>query len=263
MKRVGLPAMRSHIRVDGPGRGVPLLFVNSLGSDLRIWDGVVAELATDRRCIRYDKRGHGQSDPDGPYDLGTQVADLFAVLDAVEVETAIVVGISVGGMIALQAALTRPDRVAALVLCDTATRIGSEASWNERIDQVQAHGLDHLASTLTERWFAPGFRERAPDAFQRYASMLAHTSHDGYLGTCVLLRDSDLSGRAGSIACPTLVVTGERDVSTPPEQGRRLAEAIPNGRFAEVAGAGHLPCVEAPGPLSRLVRDFLQDVAHG
>lgn len=261
--RVDFAGSRAHVRVDGPAAGQPLLFVNSLGSDLRIWDRVVSDLAADHRCLRYDARGHGQSDAAEPYDLDTQTADLFAVLDGVGVESATVIGISVGGLIALNAALTRPGRVAALVLCDTAARIGSEASWNERIDLVEASGLERLAPTLAERWFAPGFAERAPGVFQGHAAMLAATSEAGYLGTCRLLRDSDLRARVGTLACPALVLTGERDVATPPGQGRGLAEALPHGRFAEVAGAGHLPCVEAPAAVSRLVRDFLQDVVHG
>lgn len=261
--RVDLAGMGAHVRVDGPAAGPPLLFVNSLGSDLRIWDAVVSELAADHRCIRYDARGHGQSEAVGPYGLATQSADLFGVLDALDVPAATIVGISVGGLIALQAALTRPDRVSALVLCDTATRIGSEPGWNERIALVEASGLETVARTLADRWFAPGFGERDPEALRHHAAMLAGTSREGYLGTCALLRDCDLSDQVGSIACPTLVVTGQQDVATPPEQGRSLARAIPGARFAEVEGAGHLPCVEAPVVLARLVRDFLQDVADG
>lgn len=260
---LALADMVANVRSDGPEEGPALVFVNALGSDLRIWDDVVPHLSAAHRCIRYDKRGHGLSEDAEPYDLDAQTADLFDVLDALEIYKATVVGISVGGLIALSAALTRPERVHGLALCDTAARIGSADGWDERIEWVEAEGLERTAAAIVERWFAPDFGSRRLTDLRGYTTMLARTSDRAYLGTCALLRDSDLRERVGSIRCPTLVLTGADDLATPPERGRELAERIPEGRFAEIEGAGHLPCIETPHELSRLVRGFLEDVGHG
>ena len=258
-----LPGMTAHVREDGTEDGAPVVFVNSLGSDLRIWDDVVSDLARDYRCLRYNKRSHKLSEDVEPYNLKTQTDDLLAVLDACAAEQATLVGISVGGLIAMSAALARPEGVRALVLCDTAARIGSVDGWNERVRWVEAEGLAAAAPLIVERWFAPDFGARRPADLRGYTTMLARTSQQGYVGTCGLLRESDLRARIGSITCPTLVVTGAHDLATPPDVGEALAHAIQGARFAQIEGAGHLPCVESPEALSRLARDVQEEVVGG
>ena len=258
-----LPEMTAHVREDGPGGGAPIVFVNSLGSDLRIWDDVVTNLARDYRCVRYDKRGHGLSEDAGPYDRETQTNDLLAVLDACDLERATLVGISVGGLIAMNAALTSPERIRALVLCDTAARIGSVDSWNERIESVETEGLSATAPWIVERWFAPDFGSRRPADLRGYSTMLSRTSQRGYVGTCEMLRATDLRDLVGLINCPTLVITGSHDLATPPDVGKALTRAIPGARFAKIEGAGHLACVESPEVLSRLARGVLEEDIRG
>src|SRR4026207_844686 len=131
-----------HFRDENPERERTFVFVNALGTDLRIWDGVVANHAGAFRALRYDRRGQGLSDaPPPPYAVDDHVADLAALLDAHEIAGAIVIGMSVGGMIALPLAAVRPDLVRLLVLCDTAHKIGTPEMWSARIEAVRANGL--------------------------------------------------------------------------------------------------------------------------
>jgi 3-oxoadipate enol-lactonase len=257
-----LDGMTAYVLEDGPSDGAPVVFVNSLGSDLRIWDDVVPTVALRYRCIRYDKRGHGLSEDVAPYDLETQTEDFLALLEARGARHATVVGISVGGLIAMSAALAQPEQIGALVLCDTAARIGSVDGWKERIEWVEAEGLAAAAPSIVERWFAPDFGAQRPTDLRGYTTMLARTSQRGYVGTCGLLREADLRGRIGSITCPTLVVTGAHDLATPPDVGEALADAIPGARFAQIDGAGHLPCLETPEALSRLIQEVQEEATR-
>jgi 3-oxoadipate enol-lactonase len=238
-----------------------LVFANSLGSDLRIWDGVVGHLAGDFRTIRYDKRGHGLSDvPAPPYSLDDLVLDLVGLLDALEIKEATLCGLSVGGVIAQGLAISRPDRVSGLVLCDTGMRIGSFASWEERIATVKESGLAKLIAPSMERWFTAAFRKHRSVEMQGYANMLLRIPRDGYLGACYALRDADLTQETPKITKPTLVLCGDQDIATPPDLGRELAQAISNARFVLIEQAAHLICIEQPEAMARRMMDFLRGV---
>jgi len=236
-----------------------LVFANSLGSDLRIWDGVVTHLAGDFRIIRYDKRGHGLSDvPAPPYSLDDFVLDLVGLLDALEIKEATVCGLSVGGVIAQGLAIHYPDRVRGLVLCDTGMRIGSFASWQERIATVKESGLTKLVGPSMERWFTSAFREDRSVEMRGYANMLLRIPANGYLGACYALRDADLTHETPKINQPTLVLCGDQDIATPPELGRELAQAIPGARFSLINEAGHLACIEQPEAMAHQMMEFFR-----
>ena len=253
-----------HFVSEGSRDGPVLVFANSLGSDLRIWDGVVGHLAGDFRIIRYDKRGHGLSDvPAPPYSLDDLVEDLVGLLDALEIKEATICGLSVGGVIAQGLAIRRPDRVRGLVLCDTAMRIGSIASWEERIAVVKESGLSKLVGPSMERWFAPAFREDRTVEMQGYANMLLRIPWEGYLGTCYALRDADLTQTTPKIDKPTLVLCGEQDIATPPDLGREIARAISNARFALIENAAHLICIEQPAATAHRIMEFVRETNIG
>jgi 3-oxoadipate enol-lactonase len=244
-------------RVDKPA----LLFSNSLGSDLRIWDPMVPQLVSDFRLIRYDTRGHGLSEaPPPPYSADELARDIVGLLDALEIKQAVVCGLSVGGVIAQQLAIGYPERVRALVLCDTGARIGTVASWEERIATVKAHGLGALAVPSMERWFSEDFRRRHSAEVRGYANMVIRTAVDGYVGTCCALRDTDLTQAAASIEKPTLVLCGDQDIATPPELARQLANVVPRARLSLIPKAAHISCVEQPGVVASRITQFLREV---
>jgi 3-oxoadipate enol-lactonase len=251
-----------HFASEGSRDKPVLVFANSLGSDLRIWDGVVSHLVGDFTIIRYDKRGHGLSDvPVPPYSLDDFVLDLVGLLDALEIKEATICGLSVGGVIAQGLAISRPDRVRGLVLCDTGMRIGSVGSWEERIGTVKESGLSKLVGPSMERWFSAAFREHRSVEMQGYANMLLRIPADGYLGACYALRDADLTQKTPKINKPTLVLCGDQDIATTPDLGRELARAIPGARFSLIKEAGHLACIEQPEAMANQMMEFFRSAS--
>jgi 3-oxoadipate enol-lactonase len=250
-----------HYSVEGVPDGLPLVFINSLGTDFRIWDNVIPHFADRFRLIRHDKRGHGLSDcPPGPYSIRDHSDDLAGLLDYLQVNEAVVIGISVGGLIALDYAINHPQQVKALVLSDTGAKLGTADYWNERIEAVRANGLAHLAEPILTRWFAPIFLEQRPTEYQGYANMLTRTPAAGYNGTCAALGAADLREPARTITAKTLVLCGAEDQATPPEIGRELAQTLPNARFELIDQAGHLPCIEQPEAMAAKIDQFLREL---
>lgn len=251
-----------HCYLDEGGRELPaLLLANSLGTDLRIWDEVSARLMGQFRVIRYDKRGHGLTEaPAPPYSASDLVKDVVGLLDALEIDHAVMCGISVGGLIAQALALAHPERVRALVLCDTGARIGSVESWDQRIAAVRAGGLHGLESAMMERWFSQEFREQRPVDVRGYSNMLVRTTADGYIGTCYALRDTDFRSALSQVRHPALVLCGAQDIATPPELGQELACLIPGAEFSLIENAGHLSCIEQPEEMTERMTQFFREV---
>ena len=250
-----------YYRAEGAADNPALLFANSLGSDLRIWDDVAGRLAEHYHVVRYDLRGHGLSEaPAPPYSAADLAGDVVAILDRLNIQQAILCGVSVGGLIAQAVALNFPARVRALVLSDTGAKIATAEAWQQRIDKVRAEGVDSLAQMTMERWFSAGFREQCAADIRGYSLMLRQTSADGYIGTCAALRDTDFRSAVRQIRQPTLVLCGAEDIATPPGLGRELAGLIPGARFSLIEKAAHLPCVEQPDAVAERMMQFLQEV---
>ncbi|WP_454858817.1 3-oxoadipate enol-lactonase [Rhizobium binxianense] len=248
-----------HYRAIGLGTGKPVIaFINSLGTDFRIWDAVIDEMGDAYAYVLHDKRGHGLSGTGTPpYAIETHADDLIALLEHLGVGRAVVWGLSVGGLIAQAVCAKRPDLVRALVLSNTAHRIGTPDMWNARIGTILANGLSGMIDPIMERWFTPPFRTDDNALYAGCRAMLARQPVDGYCGTCAAIRDADYTGAAPLIAAPTLCVVGDRDGSTPPDLVRTLADLIPGSRFAEIAACGHIPCIEQPAAYAATVAAFL------
>ena len=242
-------------RPDAPA----IVFANSLGTDARIWQGVLARLPDRYGTLVYDARGHGLSEsPDATSSLADHARDLLGLVDACGIARFALVGLSVGGMIAQIVAAEHPERVAALVLCDTAATIGDPATWNARIKAVESSGLDAIADGVMDRWFAPAYRSGAPAAMRGWRAMLTRQPSRGYAAACAAIRDADLRAQAANIRAPTLCLAGDQDLSTPPDLVRGTADLIPGARFVTIAGAGHMPCIEQPAILATMIADHLE-----
>lgn len=253
-----------HFRVQGREGAPVLALANSLGTDARIWDGVIERLAGAYRVVSYDKRGHGLSDaPGGDYRLDEHVDDLVGLLDHLKIERLALAGISVGGLIGQGFALRYPERLAGLILCDTAPKVGDAVMWNGRIAAVRDGGMAAIADAVMARWFTERYRREEPEALVGWRNMFLRMPVDGYVGTCAALRDADLREAIGDIRTPTLVVVGDEDLSTPVALVRDAAERIAGARFEVVAAAGHIPSIEQPQALADLIEDFLGEVGHG
>lgn len=250
-------------RDSGQRAGLPMIFVNSLGTDHRIWDGVIGTLEARRRCVVFDKRGHGLSDlSPASYGIADLASDLLALADHCQIERFVICGVSVGGLIALASAAAAPERIAGLVLSNTASRIGTTGSWDARIAQIQNAGMESIADSVMERWFSAAFRSDRKDELAGWRNGLLRTPPEGYVATCVAIRDADLSAAAESIVAAALVIAGQEDQSTPPELVRILADQVAGARFELIAGVGHIPCIEQPDLVARLLGDFLETLPH-
>jgi 3-oxoadipate enol-lactonase len=252
-----------HYRLAGAREGLPLVLVNSLGTDLRIWEDVEPLLSSGHHILSYDKRGHGLSDTlPGPYALDDHVGDVLGLAELCGFTRFALCGISIGGMIAMRFAALYPDKLASLLLCDTGAAIGTAAAWNDRIATVRKGGMAAIADAVMDRWVSPGYRQRRPAAFAGWRTMLERCSPEGYVASCATVRDTDLSADLPKISAPTLVIVGDSDVSTPLPLAQHLADTIPDAELRQVAGAGHVPAIEQPEALATLIRDHLNEVVH-
>lgn len=252
-----------HQIIGGPGNKPVIVFINSLGTDFRIWRDVIVRLAGSYPLLTYDKRGHGLSDVgQAPYSIEDHVDDLIGLLEHLKVSDAVVCGLSVGGLIAQGLYERRPDLVKALILCDTAHKIGTADMWAARIAAIEQSGLDGIVDGVMERWFTPAFRESDP-SFPGYRNMMLRQPVEGYTGTCAAIRDADYTAAASEIAVPTLCVVGDQDGATPPELVLSLAKLIPRARYEVIKDAGHIPCVEQPEMLTTIIEAFLAPVISG
>ncbi len=251
-----------HYDLSGPAGAPVVLLANSLGTTAHMWDAQIDALSAARRVLRYDMRGHGLT-TSGPRDAerGTTIArladDAAALLDALHIERAAFVGLSIGGMIGQRFAAEHAGRVEALALCATAGRIGTPESWNARIALVEGEGLAPIVEPGMERWFSPRTRRERPDLVRGFATMLGRTPPLGYAAACKAVRDGDLRADAARIACRTLVVAGADDPVTTPDDARALAAAVAGAELLVLSDAAHMLCAERPEAFNAALLAFL------
>ena len=250
-----------HYRDEGPRAGRIVVFANSLGTDLRVWDALIPLLPAGLRIIRFDKRGHGLSDASpAPYAMETLVSDVEALLDHLGAKDVTFVGLSIGGLIGQGLADKRPDLVKALVLMDTAAKIGSADMWNARIAAIREGGIEALADAILERWFTAPFRAENP-AFALWRNGLTRTTLEGYIGCCAAIAGADFTLSTAALNLPVLAICGDQDGSTPPDLVKATAD-LARAEFHLVKDAGHIPCVEQPAATADILTQFLERTAQ-
>jgi 3-oxoadipate enol-lactonase len=256
-----LGAIRLHYREDGDPLGAPVVFAHALGTDLRLWDGLIPRLPPGLRLIRLDMRGHGLSDaPAPPYSMGLLIRDAERMLDSLSIRDCVFVGLSIGGMIAQGLAVKRLDLVRAMVLSNTAARIGTADLWQTRIAAVREGGIAAVAEATMERWFTRAFRATPDVTLWRH--MLERQPADGWVGAAAAIAGSDFYTTTASLTLPTLAIAGSDDGSTPADLVRETADLIRGSRFHLIRGAGHLPLVEQPEDYADTLTQFLRDIGH-
>ena len=248
-----------HYKWMDKGRDKTFVFINSLGTDFRIWEDVVKRLEGYGNILLFDKRGHGLSDvSNGTKGLEDFAEDIWLLLNYLEIKKCNVVGLSVGGIIAQLLAYHHPELIDKLILCDTRHKIGFKDLWNNRIENIRSNGLKSISDDLMKRWFAPSFHVSSPGIVQGCKNMLERCDPTGYVQTCEAIRDADTTAIAKGITIPTLCLVGSEDKSTTPEEVRALSDLIEGSRFEVIEGSGHIPCVDNPNVLSNLIIDFIK-----
>jgi 3-oxoadipate enol-lactonase len=249
---------RFRYELEGPLEAPVVLFSNSLGTDLRMWEAQLHEFKRHFRILRYDARGQkGSSITAGPYSIELLAEDVISLMDALSIEGALFCGLSMGGMVGMMLAQRFPERLSKVVLCNTSPKIGTLDSWNARIEAVNAGGMQAVADSILERWYTKSFRSTGNAAVQATRQMLLESPADGYVACCAAVRDMDQRASISSIRVPTLVVAGANDPVTPPSDGRFVASQIAGAQYVEVPAA-HLSNVEAANLFNEAVIQFLR-----
>jgi 3-oxoadipate enol-lactonase / 4-carboxymuconolactone decarboxylase len=240
-----------HHVTEGPEQAPAVLFASSLGTTLHMWDDQAATLAGDFRVVRYDHRGHGASPvPPGPYSIEDLADDALALLDRLEIERVVFVGLSIGGAVAMTVALRAPERIERLVLCSTAAYFGPPEQWIDRAATVRAEGVEAVAPAALERWLTP---EAAPQLRERLEAMLLATPREGYAACAEALAGYDVRGRLGALTMPVLAIAGADDPTTPPPALQAIVDEVPRGRLQVIERARHIANVERPEEFNRLL----------
>jgi 3-oxoadipate enol-lactonase len=251
---------RLHYRLDGAAGAPVVALVNSLATDLTMWDAQIPALAARYRVLRYDARGHGRSAaPAGPYSMGMLVDDLLGLLAFVRAERVHVVGVSLGGLAALATALRRPPDLVGIVACDCRADMPPEfaAGIDARNRLVREQGMQAIVATMVERWFTPPTLAAKPAWLDAIRRMIGETSVEGFTGCAEAIKKSGLRPRVGSIRLPSLFVVGTQDAALPVAMMQAMQMEVPGSRFAAIADAGHLPNVERPEDFNAALLEFL------
>ncbi len=236
-----------------------VLFVNSLGTSLEIWSAVADVMSGKFGLLFFDKRGHGlSSTPEGTTGIDDYADDAIALMDHLGLEKVNVVGLSIGGLISLSLASRYPDRIGRMVLSNTGAKLGTAESWNDRIAGIEQEGLDAHAENIVQRWLSPGFRRSNPEQTAGMVTMLQRNSALGYVRACEAIRDADYRPILSEIQHPVQFIGGSEDVGTTGDFILKQAKLM--GAGAEIIpGVGHLPCMETPEIMARIIADFLSD----
>ena len=260
MPLIYLDTLRLNAQISGPPDGPPVVLIHALGTDLTLWDEVAAALPRNR-VLRFDLRGHGRSDvPPAPYAMGALIRDTETLMGHFGLRDAVVAGVSLGGLIAQGLATKRLDLVRAMVLSNTAAKIGSADLWAARRADVASHGLAVYAPGAMERIFGRKWRDHPQ--MPRLRDMLLATDPEGWTGCAAAIAGTDFYTTTAALTLPTLVIAGANDGTTPPDLVRETADLMPGCRLEMIRGAGHLPMVDQPAAFIALLQDFLRAIGH-
>jgi 3-oxoadipate enol-lactonase len=260
-KSVNVNGVDIAYRFDGPENGRVLLVANSLMANGSMWDWNVPAFADRYRILRYDKRGHGRSSVvPGPYSIAQLADDAAGLLDALQIEKAHFMGLSIGGMIGQQLGARYPERVYSLALCNTASEMPPRSLWEDRFQTARTQGLAGLVDGTISRWFTAPFIERAPHDIEKVRQMILGTNVDGYIACGSAVRDMAQSTMLLKIKAPTLVLSGRHDPACTVDQGTVLNRLIDGSRMVIIEDAAHLTNIEQPTQFNQAVRAFIDSV---
>jgi 3-oxoadipate enol-lactonase len=258
MSFVDVNGARIRYELSGPESAPPLVFSNSLGTDLAMWDPQIAVFSQDFRILRYDTRGHGQSSvTTEPYSIEALANDAVELIRKLGLGPVNFCGLSMGGMTGMSIATRVPDLVSKLILCDTSPKIGTAETWNTRISTVRSAGMQSVIGGILERWYTASFRASFPDTVEATKKTLLSTAPEGYIACCGAIRDADLREAIRAIVVPTHIMTGAHDPVTTPADAHFMKDRIAGSTYIELSAA-HLSNVEAADVFNASLSNFLK-----
>ena len=249
---------RLHHVQDGSVDAPALVLGPSLGTDTGLFDAQAVEFARTHRVVRYDLRGHGGSEVvPGACTMADLAGDVLALLDRLGIDRFSYAGVSIGGAIGLQLALTTPDRLERLAIIASAARFADPPSWAERAQQVREQGTGFLVPSRTGTWFTASWGARHPAEAERLLAMLRTTPAEGYAACCEAIGSFDVRTGSGGTTPPSLATAGAEDPATPVDMVRLIADGIPGAEFLVVPDAAHLPNATDPAVVNAALREHL------
>lgn len=241
---------------DGDAHKPAIVFSNSLGTDHSMWDGQIEALRRDFYVIRYDTRGHGlTAAPKGPYTITQLANDVVGLLDYLGIDKAFFCGISMGGLIGQWLAVNMPEKIEALVIANTAPKIGTELAWSERAALVRKEGLINIADSAPSRWFTPEFYGASPATVNELLVNLKNMNADGYASCCEALAIEDLRGSIAKISTPTLIIGGDKDPVTTLDDAQYMHSQIKGSQVIAIP-ASHISNIEAEVEFNQAIKQF-------
>jgi len=249
-----------HYELSGNPDASVVVLSHSLASSLIMWEPQLGALEKDFRVLRYDMRGHGKSEVvEGAYTLEMLGDDVVGLLDALAVESAHFVGLSIGGMIGQGLALNHVERLLSVILCDTSPVLPEAAKpiFRERMQMAREQGMTSLVDETLARWFTASFLEQAPPMVDRIRNQIAATPLNGFVGCCHAILSLDYLDRLPEIGLKTLVIVGEDDPGTPVEAARAIQAGIPDSKLVILSSAAHLSNIEQAEEFNAALLEFL------
>jgi pimeloyl-ACP methyl ester carboxylesterase len=248
------------------GRGLPVVLLHAFPLNRTMWEPQIAALFGECRCIAPDLRGFGDSPRSGPYSMDRYADDVVALLDALQIDRAVVGGLSMGGYIALALWRRHRNRIRALVLADTRSGADNDEGKQKRgelIALAQSEGSAAVADRQVTGLLGKSTREKQPELVDRIRSIMAGESPDGIVGALEAMRNRpDSTPLLAGIDVPTLIVVGDEDVLTPPKEARAMHAAIRGSRLEVIPGAGHLSNLERPAAFNAALSDFVGSLLY-
>jgi 3-oxoadipate enol-lactonase len=234
-----------------------LVFSNSLGTSLEMWDAQAVAFSRDFHVIRYDTRGHGRSfSPAGPYTLAQLGGHVLALLDFLRIDHAHFCGLSMGGLTAQWLGVHACERIDKLVIANSAARVGTAEGWNQRAHDVRSDGLNAIADGAPGRWFTPEFIAREPQTVEAQVEIMRRGNAEGYAGCCEALAEADLREQIHAIPNATLIIAGQHDPVTTVADAIFMQQRIKDAALVTLA-ASHISAVEAPAAFNQALAAFL------
>lgn len=249
------------IAYDDVGTGIPTVFIHGFPHNRSLWAPQVNALVDRARCLAPDLRGFGDSMASPPYSMDQYADDVVALMDAANVERAIIAGLSMGGYVAFALWRRHRARVRALVLADTKAGADSPEARQKRRDMIalaKERGSEGVADAMIGGMVGKSTREKSPEIVDEMHAMLAAAPVDGVVGALeALMERPDSTPTLATIDVPVLIVVGEEDALTPVKESEAMHAAIPGSRLEVLSGAGHVSNVERPAAFNHVLTEFL------
>lgn len=258
--KIDANGIKINYELSGRDEAPVVMLSHSLASSMVMWNPQLAALESNFKVLRFDTRGHGDSDaPEGKYSLEMLAEDAVALLDALEIDAVHFVGLSMGGMIGQNLALDHGKRLKSLALCDTSAIMPDEVQpiWDQRIADARKKGMQDQVGETLERWFTPEYLSQNPPEVEMIRRQVLATPVSGYIGCSEAIRGLDNLERLSEIDIPTIIIVGEEDPGTPVAVSEAMHVRISGSKLVILPSARHLSNIEQSTAFNEALTDFL------